>query len=352
MSKTGNILIFLLFSSLLFTITLGVPSVNSEENAMYFTLLVKWERTVKPSQPNLSYDIINYDNYAFKIMEVVISNITVWSGEFEVDANDKTSFVIDDISQVFELNISENNIEVYIDKSPNQPLILEPIHIFNNSLSEIGVNQFTLIYLEHSIPFLMPSWIDIGKNAFYKVSIWNSTNYNNYTTNYLVENVSLTENIVYTNWTQVNETEWRIFYPTLGPTYFFSSSHIDAIKEKPTRFVGLLHIYIENVEIDTPLGKFETIKIKREYPPETVGDVEDYVWVEVETGLRMKRYTRYPGSGLNLTSDYIINSHLLETNILESRAPARENMGIPGFPLESIIIGVILVSIILYSVRK
>ncbi len=352
MSKTGNVLVFLLFSSLLFSSTLRVTIVNSEENPMYFTLLVKWERTVKQSQPNLSYDITNYDNYAFKITEVVISNITVWSGEFEVDANEKTRFDIDDISQVFELNVSENNIEVYIENSPNQPLILDPIYIFNNSLWEIGVNQFTLIYLEHSIPFSMPSWIDIGKNAFYQVSIWNSTNYNNYTTNYLIENVSLTENIVYTNWTQVNETDWRVFYPTVGPTYFFSSSHIEAIKERPTRFIGLLHIYMENVEIDTPLGKFETIKIKREYPPETTSDVEDYVWVEVETGLRMKRYTRYPGSGLNLTSDYTINSHLLETNILESRAPTRENNGIPGFPLESIIIGVILVSIIFYIIRK
>lgn len=355
MSKSVKMLGYVLFFCLLNCLTFSSSTVYSEDNPMYITLLVKWERTFNPNTPNLSFKITNYDNYDFTLSRVVISNKTVWTGEFDVNANDNAELIIEDISEIFELNQFENSVEVYIEKSPNQPLFLDPIYVYNSSEMEARVTQHTLVYLEHSLPFSMPSWVEIGKNASYTTSVWNSTDFNNYTTSYLVENVSLTENIVYTNWTKVNgnlTSSKRVFYPSLGPTYFFSLTQISAIKEAPTRFGGLVYKYEKIVDLDTPLGTFETVKIKREYPTyETNIDIEDYVWVELETGLRLKRYTKYPGSAYNLTSDYIINSHLIETNVLESKI-IEENKGISGFPIESVFIGVITASLILYTLKE
>jgi hypothetical protein len=327
---------------------------------MYVTALTEWYRFVSPFKPHFNLTVINHDPIDFTITEVIVSNITVWTGESTVYGNSYLDITVDDISEVFALGEFKNPLEVIIKDAFYEPYPIDTIFILNNTAGDVGVRG---ILIKHNAGLTLPDWLESGKKVTYKNSIWNSTNYDNHTLTTEIYEIDFNESIIKLDWTKKNETITNYetqAYPSISPGFFFTPSHIDLIKNRPTRFLEFLYIIVEEVEVSTEIGLFETYKIKIEHvQPDQSFPIEDYVWVDKATGLAVKRSIRYPKELYGFSSDYLVSSILLDTNIIEGKPIEddvnnnREGTGIPGFPIESIFMGIVLVLIIkLLSEKK
>ncbi|MFC1803030.1 hypothetical protein ACFL0D_03575 [Thermoproteota archaeon] len=128
------------------------------------------------------------------------------------------------------------------------------------------------------------------------------------------------------------QEEYTMSYPK--GTMFLTQSQIDSVINSPTTFnflpSSMMASYVKDETITVSSRAFKCVKLKLTYD-EGYGDL----WVDKISGLIIKDIAVHE-------SGATISSILLETNV-----PAPQKEGIPGFPMRSIIIGLLLIVLLL-----
>ncbi|GAG51185.1 unnamed protein product, partial [marine sediment metagenome] len=96
----------------------------------------EWWETVRPEDPQFVITVFHKGaryrppwgewsssppSFAFTITRVVLEGIEVWTGQLTVEPFSRADLIIPNIEEVFELEIRNNLLEVYIENSVNPP---------------------------------------------------------------------------------------------------------------------------------------------------------------------------------------------------------------------------------------
>jgi hypothetical protein len=184
----------------------------------------------------------------------------------------------------------------------------------------------------------IPDWLKPNVYSVYKAEDMDTGDFS--TTKYTVLSVGDEIKIKVTNTGRGETSEDIMIYPDVN--FFFTQSEIEKIKAGATTldsfFSGRGVIsYIGEETISVPAGSYQCYKFN--YSREELGTIE--LWVDTDLGLWIKSIWRN-----NFGS--IINGSLQETNIV-FREPKG---GIPGFPNESIIFGLLVSGLVIWILQR
>jgi hypothetical protein len=322
--------------------------ISNAQDTMYFNILTEWIKHVDTDQTQMNLTIINHDYYDLKMTKVELNNVTLWSGNFILKGNEASVLMIDDITQALEPDQYENELDIYIEDS-DRPIIEDILYLENNSTETIDeelLHSYKIIVLGHPVYLTMPRWLEEGKYFEYEEKTVNDTGTYTHMNRYNITELNNNTRIIIYNFTTTNNGETsETVVDDPGFTQleiFLTPSQLEAIKYIPTRFNYLYSIEKE-MELETPLGAYDTYQVKKAMPlPEYDVIIEGHIWVEKTSGLILKSNITYPAlPGIN-QSRRIITRQLKETNVILEEETTTQDKGIPGFPQESIILGILI----------
>ncbi|MFW6109671.1 MAG: Loki-CTERM sorting domain-containing protein, partial [archaeon] len=309
---------------------------------------VDWFININQEKPQLEIKAVNYDFYDLSVNEIQLENITIYDDGFTVKGNKSSELTIEDVSKILDREKDSLLLEIYIDGAKMEPSYKAEVDIDYNKTEEESLGEhrsygaFTL--LQHNVSSQLPSWLEEGKEMEYEVYKTNSTGIFNYTlrmaiAEYFPDNSTITL-AIQREGNGVNTEAVRMSAHYHLMVSWLNPSHIQIIKEKSTSFINTLYNYRGEEEIEIPIGKFQCYNIRTTQPYFADG-IKGEIWVEKNSGVLLRSKIQYVGGRTE-------NRTLTDTNILRGT----NGSNIPGFPIESIIIGTVTIITIILIYKK
>ena len=113
----------------------NVESKGAQPSSEFVIANTEWWERVQPNKPQFIITVFNEGEYGFTIIKVVLSGITVWTGDFYVKPYSMRKLEIANITEVFKLGIPNNLNQVFIKEAVKNPAYYHNIVIINNSTS-------------------------------------------------------------------------------------------------------------------------------------------------------------------------------------------------------------------------
>lgn len=331
--------LFLILNMVIYSTVSHVTPCRAGEGLL-FEVHLDWMIHFYPEKPHMEVEVHNYDFYDLNLVEIQIDNSTVFKGEFIVGSNKTSTLMVEDISEILEMEKEEIVLEIFIEDSVIQPAYEADVTLDydNADGARLGYHRSYAFFvlLEHNVTSQLPDWLGPGKEMDYMYTISDQNGTQGYNlrmaiVEYFQGNSTLILAVQQEGMedTKTEAVRMSAHYPML--VSWLNPSHIQIIKERPTSFLDNLYTYQGEENITTSVGEFEAYNFKKTQPYFVDGG-EGELWVEKNSGLVLWGAMTYYGIG----SEEITITH---TNIFQE--PSENGFKIPGFPPLAIITGII-----------